>query len=132
MIIDCPSCSRKLRVPDDLLGKQVKCPTCGHTFGAAATQIAETAAPSTGAPVNLQLDAPSSSTEPTQEFQAPSQPAKPAVEGTVLQPCPNCDKLIEPDAGRCPYCGEVPQDFFEEDDRPWDRHGFRGRRAAEP
>jgi predicted Zn finger-like uncharacterized protein len=32
--IDCPSCNRKLRVPDDLLGKKVKCPTCGTTFTA--------------------------------------------------------------------------------------------------
>jgi predicted Zn finger-like uncharacterized protein len=32
---DCPSCNRKLRVPDDLLGKKVKCPTCGTTFTAA-------------------------------------------------------------------------------------------------
>jgi predicted Zn finger-like uncharacterized protein len=33
-IIGCPECSRKLRVPDDLLGKRVKCPTCGLTFTA--------------------------------------------------------------------------------------------------
>jgi predicted Zn finger-like uncharacterized protein len=32
--VDCPSCNRKLRVPDELLGKQVKCPTCGTTFTA--------------------------------------------------------------------------------------------------
>jgi predicted Zn finger-like uncharacterized protein len=32
--IDCPSCNRKLRVPDDLLGKKVKCPTCGTNFTA--------------------------------------------------------------------------------------------------
>jgi predicted Zn finger-like uncharacterized protein len=34
--INCPSCSRTLRVPDDLLGKNVKCPTCGTTFTASA------------------------------------------------------------------------------------------------
>jgi predicted Zn finger-like uncharacterized protein len=34
--INCPSCSRALRVPDDLLGKNVKCPTCGTTFVAGA------------------------------------------------------------------------------------------------
>lgn len=32
--INCPSCSRTLRVPDELLGKNVKCPTCGTTFTA--------------------------------------------------------------------------------------------------
>lgn len=30
--IDCPSCTKKLRVPDELLGKQVRCPTCGTQF----------------------------------------------------------------------------------------------------
>jgi predicted Zn finger-like uncharacterized protein len=27
-IVQCPNCQRRLRVPDDLLGKQVKCPAC--------------------------------------------------------------------------------------------------------
>jgi predicted Zn finger-like uncharacterized protein len=31
-IVQCPQCDRKLRVPDDLLGKKVKCPTCGTMF----------------------------------------------------------------------------------------------------
>jgi predicted Zn finger-like uncharacterized protein len=38
---DCPSCNRKLRVPDELLGKKVKCPTCGTVF-----QADESSAPS--------------------------------------------------------------------------------------
>lgn len=40
-IVDCPSCTRKLRVPDDLLGTRVKCPTCGGTFTAAASEATE-------------------------------------------------------------------------------------------
>jgi len=32
--IPCPSCGRQLRVPDDLLGKLVKCPACSQTFTA--------------------------------------------------------------------------------------------------
>lgn len=35
-IISCPDCDRKLRVPEDLLGKKVKCPGCGITFTATA------------------------------------------------------------------------------------------------
>jgi hypothetical protein len=31
-IISCPSCDRTLRVPDELLGKKVKCPSCGLIF----------------------------------------------------------------------------------------------------
>ncbi len=39
-IIQCPQCDRKLRVPESLRGKAVKCPTCGATF-AAETDIVE-------------------------------------------------------------------------------------------
>src|SRR5438874_2609259 len=31
-IISCPSCKRKLQVPEALLGQDVQCPTCGATF----------------------------------------------------------------------------------------------------
>jgi hypothetical protein len=34
-ITSCPQCSRKLRIPDDLMGKRVKCPGCGLNFTAA-------------------------------------------------------------------------------------------------
>ena len=33
-IIACPDCGRKLRVPDDLLGRKVKCPGCSINFTA--------------------------------------------------------------------------------------------------
>src|SRR5262245_38761475 len=42
---DCPSCNRKLRVPDELLGKKVKCPTCGTVFPADESSTPEPAAP---------------------------------------------------------------------------------------
>ena len=35
-VVDCPQCRRKLRVPDQLLGKTVKCPACQTVFTAAA------------------------------------------------------------------------------------------------
>jgi predicted Zn finger-like uncharacterized protein len=44
-ILDCPSCTRKLRVSEDLLGQRVKCPTCGGTFDAALSNHADGAAP---------------------------------------------------------------------------------------
>lgn len=36
--IQCPSCNRKLRLPAELLGRRVKCPSCGTGFLAAATE----------------------------------------------------------------------------------------------
>jgi hypothetical protein len=34
-IISCPGCRRKLQAPEDVLGQEVQCPTCGATFTAA-------------------------------------------------------------------------------------------------
>src|SRR5262249_47487875 len=34
--VTCPHCSRPASVPEALLGKEVKCPSCGATFTAAA------------------------------------------------------------------------------------------------
>jgi predicted Zn finger-like uncharacterized protein len=39
--IRCPSCASTLRVPEDLLGKRVKCPRCQTTFTATASGPAE-------------------------------------------------------------------------------------------
>jgi predicted Zn finger-like uncharacterized protein len=50
VIINCPSCARQLRVPESLLGKRVKCPSCETTFtaaesGAPPEAVQERAAP---------------------------------------------------------------------------------------
>jgi hypothetical protein len=42
-IVQCPQCVRQLRVPDDLLGKKVKCPTCRRNFVAEAAPVPESA-----------------------------------------------------------------------------------------
>jgi predicted Zn finger-like uncharacterized protein len=48
-LVSCPHCQRQLNVPDNLLGKNVKCPSCQNTFtataggaGAGAESAAET------------------------------------------------------------------------------------------
>src|SRR3981189_84925 len=33
-VVTCPQCERQLRVPDELIGQRVKCPTCGTNFTA--------------------------------------------------------------------------------------------------
>ena len=40
-ISKCPQCERQLRVPDHLLGKKVKCPSCGTMFTAGAKKEIE-------------------------------------------------------------------------------------------
>jgi len=43
-VIQCPQCQRQLRVPEELRGKAVKCPSCSHTFTAPLAGAAETLA----------------------------------------------------------------------------------------
>lgn len=44
-VISCPDCSRKLRVPENLLGQMVKCPGCGVTFTAPVNGASEPSPP---------------------------------------------------------------------------------------
>ena len=114
-IVDCPSCNRKLRVPDDLLGRNVKCPTCSTTFQA--------------------------SVSPSSVMTPPAPPAPPAKPQAVAEPpafsdgpplaqkrCPYCGENVVADAERCQHCGEL----LEGEDRPWERHGGAVRRDSEP
>jgi predicted Zn finger-like uncharacterized protein len=43
-VIQCPQCQRQLRVPEELRGKAVKCPSCSHTFTAPLAGAADTPA----------------------------------------------------------------------------------------
>jgi hypothetical protein len=37
--LTCPECQRKVRLPDHLIGKRVKCPSCGGTFTATPATV---------------------------------------------------------------------------------------------
>ena len=39
-VVGCPACGRRLRVPEELLGGTVRCPSCGATFTAGGEQQA--------------------------------------------------------------------------------------------
>jgi hypothetical protein len=93
IIMDCPACARKLRVPDELFGKAVKCPTCDHTFR--ATDPHSLAAPSPD----------------------PALFAATAGEEPVVPCCPKCGEHIDKGFARCRFCGEQLADDEAGDDR---------------
>jgi hypothetical protein len=117
-ITECPSCNRKVRIPDQLSGATVKCPTCGAQFRAIS---------------------PAPPDRPSQRGEVQPRPsARPAAEeaGEALRPCPYCAELIRPEAVRCRYCGEdldetVVGDERDEEARPWERPGGLVRRDCE-
>ncbi|HEV3261734.1 MAG TPA: MJ0042-type zinc finger domain-containing protein [Gemmataceae bacterium] len=58
-IIHCPQCQRQLRVPEDLFGRAVKCPSCGTTFTAGQASAAETlSAPAPAPPEEHDVEEP--------------------------------------------------------------------------
>lgn len=56
-IIQCPSCQRKLTLPETLMGQDVQCPTCGATFTAKASGGSAWSSPS-ASPEPPQREAP--------------------------------------------------------------------------
>ncbi len=38
VVVNCTKCQKKLKIPDELLGKKVKCPTCSAVFTAEASE----------------------------------------------------------------------------------------------
>jgi predicted Zn finger-like uncharacterized protein len=127
LIIDCPSCSRKLRVPDGLIGTAVKCPTCEHIFEATAAQDSSVASrvPDAAYPPSATGDEPPAPFSPEQQ--------RPPRPDSQLRACPHCGEQIEKDATRCPFCGDELEADEEADERPWEEsRQFQGRRDAEP
>lgn len=118
-VVHCPTCSGPLRVADDLVGRQVRCPSCSSVFDAPA------AAPPPPGPVetvpvepwrmiDLSLDGPSSVPEAplahhpvgAVEIGEERRPVPTAPPAEELRPCPGCDRLLPAGAGRCSTCGE--------------------------
>jgi predicted Zn finger-like uncharacterized protein len=64
--IHCPSCSRELRVPDELIGKKVKCPACATTF--TATVAGPEAAPPPPAMEEAKTDQPDLTRPPREQL----------------------------------------------------------------
>jgi len=160
-IVDCPSCSRKLRVPEELLGKKVKCPTCSGTFDAvAAPEPARTPAPSSpiGSPplgpeleMGIERQAPTGaripSPAPLTPSETPAGSAPVSEQETLTHPgsdlsadqdsasCPYCGEKIAKEATRCQFCDEELGEEDKKADRPWDQdyRPYRDvRRDSEP
>jgi hypothetical protein len=112
-LIECPMCLRKLRLPEDLAGRAVRCVHCGGEF------TGPTAEGEPYAPIRLASPDP---VPPIRERRERSADGK--------EPCPRCGERIWSEADRCRRCGLDLRRYDDyEDDRPWER-GIR--RDSEP
>jgi hypothetical protein len=103
ILVCCRSCERKLRVPEELIGRPVKCPGCGTTFTGK-----EDGSPTTPSPVPEPAEAP-----PTDG------------EGPVTDP----SRAPESSRRRRPARGREDEDDWDED-VPVARRGSAAREAA--
>src|SRR5262245_820136 len=84
--ISCPDCQRKLNLPDEFLGKEVKGPGGGASFTAAATPPAGGGEPPAWPAIEDEPRAPRKPPEPTGEEVADRPSARPRREEDVGLP----------------------------------------------
>jgi predicted RNA-binding Zn-ribbon protein involved in translation (DUF1610 family) len=100
----CPQCGKKLKAPDNAVGKSSKCPGCGGTvtcpepiYDAELVEAPPAVPGGVGPYSDLDPDQPYAVVDPG--------PAVPATESR--RPCPMCGEMIVATAAKCRYCGEV-------------------------
>jgi DNA-directed RNA polymerase subunit RPC12/RpoP len=107
-VITCPECGKKFKGREELQGRRVRCPNCGHAFivqtlvqdkvdsGEPAPRVAEEPPPAEEPRIKSALD---------EELEAGSNPY--GVTTLDLAPrCPNCaNELESADARICLHCG---------------------------
>jgi predicted RNA-binding Zn-ribbon protein involved in translation (DUF1610 family) len=125
--ISCPACQASLRVREEYVGKQLKCPRCAAVLTVPSTPAA---APDARAQVRPAVRA----TPP------PASPAAGATAGPGEQPatvlpasasgrrCPRCGEKISAGANRCRYC----RAWLDEDEEQEPREQRRRRRDFKP
>src|SRR5687768_11529236 len=106
--VECPSGSRKVRVPEGLLGRKVKCPSCQGTFTATDGPSPAPAAPPRSPAVETMVppsragrQAPGKGAEISTQAPPPEAPDEPAGE---FDTCVYCGERIAKDSERCKYC----------------------------
>jgi len=121
--IQCPECDNPLKVPENILGKKIKCKECGHAFVAKDTRAkptkpggtAKPTKPGAGVKVKKEPEPEPKKPEPApykmQDDDDDDGGAKPSAlglidEGAEIARCPFCAKELEPqDAVVCIHCG---------------------------
>ena len=94
MDVSCPSCQKKLSVPDVLLGQQGTCPACRNAFTIGETWNQTDVENATGSSDVIALA--DDSVEQAGE--------RGTTGDSVLNACPSCGEPVEQDATWCGFC----------------------------
>ena len=112
--VACPACGCRVQMAESMLGRQVRCISCGHRFTASSPAEAET-----------RRVEPLPAREPDSAAQRWAPPP-----GADLPCCPTCGRRVPWEAPRCMHCGEQLE--FDAGYRRLRRRGAPARRDAEP
>lgn len=134
-VIECPSCARQLRLPEELLTRTVKCPSCEYAFvanvaGGAQAESTPAAgqadgparAPAASNAAAADTGAPADQDHPAPRDESPAPRPKPTRKSRErdeddYEPCPYCREMIGVNAVRCRFCGEYLDDDLEDEVR---------------
>jgi predicted Ser/Thr protein kinase len=126
-VIQCPHCGKPLQVPDQAVGKQVRCPRpdCAKVFAVAAParQLAGAAVGAgqdVGAPPPKAAPAKPSPkvTPPPLPPETEAAPATPTAVSSAATVCPACKAALPPGAIACMDCGFLLQSVGAETEGP--------------
>jgi predicted RNA-binding Zn-ribbon protein involved in translation (DUF1610 family) len=112
--VTCSSCKSQFNAPDNSGGKRTKCPKCGGIIqipmaGAAPAMKPAAMQPAKPAPKDDIFDAieePARTPFSDEDFEI-EHPAEKKVVADDRKPCPMCGEMIQKDAVKCRYCGEI-------------------------
>jgi predicted RNA-binding Zn-ribbon protein involved in translation (DUF1610 family) len=101
--VTCATCKSQFNAPDNAVGKRTKCPKCGGIIDIQAP------APTPPPQQDEILEAEEAPYTPfsDDDFEVEKPVELPASGGGDRKPCPMCGEMIQRDAVKCRFCGEV-------------------------
>lgn len=104
----CPNCGKKLKAPDDAVGKSSRCPGCGNTVTCPEPILDAELIDATADEPGFVLDEPLlPGSGAGQDHGLAGAAAVPAPAEEVRRPCPMCGEMIVAGAAKCRFCGEI-------------------------
>ena len=112
--VTCRSCNSMFHAPDNAAGKRAKCPKCGGAIEIPAPADEEV------------LEAEVADRPPFDDEDLEVEPPRVSAPAEELRPCPMCGEMIQRDAIKCRYCGEIFDPVLKKAEQKSRKHTVEG------